>query len=90
MCSSSRRRLLSRCRLRVSDSYGRHKQASQVLGDVEYQGQRMNTLICRAAALPDLPPSGGRRHFQPGVRPACSIHSCNSGRCPSSREVTLT
>jgi hypothetical protein len=37
-----------------------------------------------------MPPSGGRRHFQPGVRPACSIQSCSSGRCPSSTVVTLT
>jgi hypothetical protein len=42
------------------------------------------------ARHPLLPPSGGRRHFQPGVRPACSIQSCSSGRCPSSGVVTLT
>ena len=29
------------------------------------------------------------RHVQPGVRPACSIHFCSSGRCASSRLVTL-
>ena len=28
-------------------------------------------------------------YFQPGVRPACSIHICSSGRCASSRVVTL-
>ena len=29
-------------------------------------------------------------HFQPGTRPACSIHSCISGPCASSRVFTLT
>ena len=30
------------------------------------------------------------RYVQPCVRPACSIHFCSSGRCASSRLVTLT
>ena len=35
--------------------------------------------------------SGGREpHFQPGTRPACSIHLCISGPCASSRVVSLT
>jgi hypothetical protein len=29
-------------------------------------------------------------HFQPGTRPACSIHVCISGPCASSRVFTLT
>jgi hypothetical protein len=29
-------------------------------------------------------------HFQPGTRPACSIHLCISGPCASSRVFTLT
>jgi hypothetical protein len=29
-------------------------------------------------------------HFQPGTRPACSIHFCISGPCVSSRVATLT
>ena len=31
-----------------------------------------------------------RAHFQPGTRPACSIHSCISGSCACSRVVSLT
>jgi hypothetical protein len=33
---------------------------------------------------------GYRIHFQPGTRPACSIHSCISGPSASSRVFTLT
>ena len=29
-------------------------------------------------------------HFQPGTRPACSIHLCISGPCASSRVFTFT
>jgi hypothetical protein len=57
-------------------------------------------LAGRSEALaPDIPrrgwqaPSGpcglSGRYFQPAVRPACSIHFCNSGVCASSRLVTL-
>ncbi|HET6712338.1 MAG TPA: helix-turn-helix transcriptional regulator [Actinomycetota bacterium] len=36
------------------------------------------------------PGSAERSYFQPGTRPACSIHLCISGPCASSRVVSLT
>jgi hypothetical protein len=36
------------------------------------------------------PDQAKRRHFQPGTRPACLIHSCISGACASSRVFSFT
>jgi hypothetical protein len=45
----------------------------------------------RAGRLSSAEPFGrDAPHVQPGVRPACSIHFCSSGRCAPSRLVTFT
>jgi hypothetical protein len=63
-----------------------------------------HTRAFEGSGLPPLRHGSGRRslrgsrwvaprlvmlHFQPGTRPACSIHLCISGPCASSRVVSL-